>query len=99
MYILQIDFPFDGPFGEAMSEAMRPLATDIAREDGLLWKIWTEDADTRQAGGVYLFGNHAAAQAYLDKHEQRLHAAGVQNIRSRIFTVNQPLSQINKAPL
>lgn len=99
MYILQIDFPFDGPFGEAMSEAMRPLAADIAQEDGLLWKIWTEDADTQQAGGVYLFSERAAAQAYLDKHTQRLHAAGVQNIRSRIFTVNQPLSQITKAPL
>lgn len=99
MYILQIDFPFDGPFGDAMSQAMHPLATDIAQEDGLLWKIWTEDADTRQAGGIYLFASQAAAQAYLDKHGQRLQTAGVRDIRSRIFAVNQPLSQINKAPL
>lgn len=99
MYILQIDFPFEGPFGEEMSRGMRPLAEDIAREHGLLWKIWTEDADSRQAGGIYLFDNRPAAEAYLDKHSQRLAAAGVDGIRSRIFTVNQPLSQLDRAPL
>ncbi len=99
MYILQIDFPFDGPFGDDMSTAMQPLAKDIATEDGLLWKIWTEDADSKQAGGVYLFSERDAAKAYLAKHSQRLAAAGVRDIRSRIFAVNQPLSLIDRAPL
>lgn len=99
MYILQIDFPFEGPFGNDMSTAMQSLAEDIATEDGLLWKIWTEDADSKQAGGVYLFSERSAADAYLAKHSQRLTEAGVRNIRSRIFVVNQPLSLINRAPL
>lgn len=99
MYILQIDFPFDGPFGDDMSAAMQPLAEDIATENGLLWKIWTEDADGKQAGGVYLFSQRDAAEAYLAKHGQRLAAAGVRDIRSRIFAVNQPLSLIDRAPL
>ena len=99
MYILQIDFPFDGPFGEEMALAMRPLAEDIATEDHLLWKIWTEDAESRQAGGIYLFSQRSAADAYLARHSQRLTAAGVHDIRSRIFVVNQPLSLIDRAPL
>ncbi|MFB1010081.1 MAG: monooxygenase [Thiopseudomonas sp.] len=99
MFILQIDFPFDGPFGHDMSRAMQPLAQDIAGETGLLWKIWTENADQRQAGGIYLFADRNAASTYLDKHSQRLQAAGVSDIRSRIFAVNQPLSHINRAPL
>ena len=99
MFILQIDFPFHGPFGHDLSQAMQPLAQDIAAETGLLWKIWTENADTRQAGGIYLFTDRNAASAYLDKHSQRLQAAGISDIRSRIFAVNQPLSHINRAPL
>lgn len=99
MYILQVDFPFDGPFAEEMAQALRPLAEDIAGEEQLRWKIWTEDADGRQAGGIYLFDDRAAAQAYLDKHSQRLQAAGIRNIRSRIFAVNQALSLIDRAPI
>ncbi|TDQ39628.1 monooxygenase [Thiopseudomonas denitrificans] len=99
MYILQIDFPFDGPFAAEMAQAMRPLAEDIATENDLLWKIWTEDAGNHEAGGIYLFAGREAAEAYLARHSQRLQAAGVSGIRSRIFSVNQPLSHINRAPL
>lgn len=98
-YILQVDFPFAGPFGAAMVDAMRALAEDIATEEGLLWKIWTEDPKGQQAGGVYLFSDQANAERYLAKHSARLAAAGVSDIRGRIFAVNQPLSQINRAPL
>ena len=41
-YLLQVDFPHDGIFGEEFSKAFVDLANDIASEDGLLWKIWTE---------------------------------------------------------
>lgn len=99
MFILQVDFPFTGPFGAEMTSAMQELAADIANEENLLWKIWTEDAASKQAGGIYLFAERAAAEQYLDKHSQRLQAAGVTDIRGRIFAVNQALSQLNRAPL
>ena len=38
-YLLQVDFPHDGIFGEEFSKAFVELANDIACEDGLLWKI------------------------------------------------------------
>ena len=39
--LLQFDFPFEGPFGDAMAQALDGLARSIAAEPGLLWKIWT----------------------------------------------------------
>ena len=45
--VLQIDFPFNGPFGEDMHKAMQPLAESIIQEPGLLWKIWTENVETQ----------------------------------------------------
>lgn len=95
-YILQVDFPFIGPWGDDMTFAMQGLATSITQEPGLIWKIWTENQTEQQAGGVYLFDTEAHAQAYLDMHAARLTAAGVSDIRSRIFLVNTALSKITE---
>jgi hypothetical protein len=97
--LLQIDFPFDGPFGEAMAEQLAELAASIAEEPGLIWKIWTENAQEHSAGGIYLFSDEASARAYLHKHQLRLKGFGVAEIRARVFTVNAPLSRSTHAPL
>lgn len=96
-YILQVDFPHNGIFGEEFSKAFVDLANDISNEDGLLWKIWTENKDEKIAGGIYLFSNKNDAKRYLDKHTKRLESFGYKNIRAKIFDVNLPLSQICKA--
>ncbi len=97
--LVQVDFPYAGPFGEEMSQAMQPLAADIAGESGLIWKIWTESRDQGIAGGIYLFDNEEDAKRYIAKHEARLASFGIQDIRSRIFDVNRPLSLTDRAPL
>ena len=97
--LLQIDFPYNGPFGEAMSEAFAPLAESISQERGLIWKIWTENSQTKEAGGIYLFDDEDSAKAYLTMHTARLESFGVEGIRSKIFQVNEGLSTITKAPL
>ena len=97
--LLQIDFPFERPFGEAMAEQLAELATSIAEEPGLIWKIWTENAEERTAGGVYLFNDETSALAYLRKHQERLKGFGVQDIRARVFAVNTPLSLTTRGPL
>ncbi len=99
MKLLQVDFPMNGPFGEEMSKAFKDLAEDIAKEEGIIWKIWTENKDTKEAGGIYLFSDEENAKRYLAKHTKRLEGFGINGIRGRIFDVNQPLSQINKAPI
>ncbi len=97
--ILQIDFPFAGPFAAEMQQAMQPLAESIIQEPGLLWKIWTENVETQEAGGIYLFSDAPAAQAYLEMHSARLSASGVTGIRAKLFDVNHPLSEICKGPI
>lgn len=98
-YILQVDFPHSGPFGAEFSAAFSDLATDIAGESGLIWKIWTENEERQEAGGIYLFDNQADAQRYLTKHTARLDSFGYTNIRGKIFSVNEQLSQICRASL
>ncbi|MER5776967.1 monooxygenase [Streptomyces sp. NPDC002039] len=98
-YLLQVDFPSNGPFGEQMATEYRQLAESINLEPGMIWKIWTENSEDREAGGIYLFDSEATAQKYLTKHTERLRSWGITDIRGRIFAVNGPLSAINRAPL
>jgi hypothetical protein len=97
--ILQVHFPFEGPFGEAMVEAMTPLARSINEEPGLLWKIWTEDEAGKRAGGVYLFATREDAEAYRQMHTARLEGMGVTGIEAQILEANEALSAINGGPL
>lgn len=97
--LLQVDFPYTGPWGAEMSEAMASLAQSIAHELGLLWKIWTENAETAEAGGIYLFSDRPSAEAYLAMHSARLKSFGVPQVNAKLFDVNDSLSLIDRAPL
>lgn len=94
--LIQIYFEHQGPFKGDMLQAYKELAQDIAQEAGLIWKIWTENSETAEAGGVYLFESKAYAEQYLQKHTARLKSFGVKNIRSRMFNINHELSNITK---
>ena len=97
--LLQVDFPYQGPWGEEMHTAMRGLAESIAQEAGLIWKIWTENPATAEAGGIYLFADRASAEAYLAMHTARLTGFGIPRVNGKIFDVNPALSAIDRAPL
>ena len=94
-YLLQVDFPYSGPFGDEMTDVMGDLAKDIATESGLVWKIWTENQEENSAGGIYLFDNMEDAKQYLTKHTKRLESFGFSDIRGKIFSVNEDLSQLS----
>lgn len=98
-YILQVDFKMDGPFGEEMAAGFKGVAESINEEEGMLWKIWTEDAEAGEAGGIYLFETKETAAAYLDMHSKRLNGFGITTINSKIFAVNESLTNINKGPV
>lgn len=95
--LLQVDFPYHGPFGDEMTQAMDALSASINQEPGFIWKIWTENKEIQKAGGIYLFDSKENAQAYLDKHSARLKSFGIPEVRGDIFTVNQALSLKNQA--
>lgn len=97
--LLQVDFPSDGPFGAAMAEAYAELAASISTEPGLVWKIWTENAAERTAGGIYLFTDEESARAYARMHTARLEGFGVTGIRAMVFDVNEPLTATTRGPL
>ena len=97
--LLQVDFPYPGPWGAQMSEAMQGLAESIAHEPGLLWKIWTENEASGEAGGIYLFIDRASADAYLTMHRARLLGFGIAHVNAKLFDVNPTLSAIDRAPL
>ena len=81
--LLQVDFPFSGPWGDEMSTALKGLAESIAQEPGLIWKIWTENTATHEAGGIYLFADRASAEAYLAMHTARLKGFGVPQVNGK----------------
>ncbi len=98
-YLLQIDFPHNGAFGDELSSIMKDLAIDIANEDGLEYKIWTENEETKEAGGIYIFNDLENAKRYLKKHTKRLEAFGYKDINVKIFNINQELSKLSKAKI
>ncbi|MGU0693183.1 monooxygenase [Pseudomonas aeruginosa] len=98
-YILQVDFPYAGPWGQEMTEALSDLAQTLAEEPGLIWKIWTVNEKAGEAGGIYLFEDIASAEAYLPVQITRVKALGVSHVNGKIFAVNEALSRIDRAPI
>lgn len=97
--LLQLDFPYPGPWGERMTAAFRHMAENISVEPGLRWKIWMEGREMGEAGGIYLFDTLDAAEMYLEKHRERLAAEGFVKINAKLFEVNEALSLLTRAPL
>eukprot|EP00761_Pharyngomonas_kirbyi_P013156 gb/GECH01013183.1/.p1 GENE.gb/GECH01013183.1/~~gb/GECH01013183.1/.p1 ORF type:complete len:105 (+),score=27.60 gb/GECH01013183.1/:1-315(+) len=99
MKILYMDFPFpNGPWGEEMLKVCKEMAEDIAKQDGLVWKIWTENKEKGEAGGIYLFKNEELLNKYVEMHKKRLAGFGIETVNAKIFDVNEPLSDITRGP-
>ena len=93
--LLQMHFPFQGPFGDEMATQLKELAESINHEPGFIWKVWTESHQNQEAGGIYLFENEATALAYVEKHTARLKSFGVDEVIYKMFDINEALTQIN----
>lgn len=95
--LLVFEFPSAGPFGPEAADAYRALAEDIATEQGLRWKEWTESPERGVAGGVYLFDTVDDAERYTAFHSERLLGFGITDVDARSFEVNEALSDITRA--
>ncbi|MBR9858234.1 MAG: monooxygenase [Gammaproteobacteria bacterium] len=94
--LLQIDFSFPAEMmGDALTEGARELAQSINREPGFVSKIWTENAQTGEAGGIYVFTERPLAEQYAQMHRERVAGMGASDIRVKIFDINAPLTDIN----
>ena len=97
--LLQMDYLFSGPWGDEMAAAYSDLAHRIADVPGLVCKVWTENRETGEAGGVYLFEDEISLDAYLEAKIERMKAAGIKGLRIKKFDINEPLTRITRGRL
>ncbi len=98
--ILQINFKFHATPAD-YETAVTPLAEPIAAVPGLVWKVWLMDEAGQVSGGIHLFENGAALDAYLNSE---IVAGIVSNPALSDFSVKQfgvmeSLSGVTRAPL
>jgi len=76
-------------------------AAKIASVEGLIWKIWVKQDYEFEMGGIYLFANREAAEAYLNHpvvQAVRSNPAVV-HTQSQLWEVESSLSALTRAPL
>jgi hypothetical protein len=79
----------------------REAATIIASVEGLIWKIWVSREDEFEIGGIYLFANREAAEAYLNHPVIKAVRSNpaVVSTQSELWDVESSLSALTRAPL
>lgn len=98
--LLQINFRFNVAAADYIDE-VTPLAEEIARVPGLLWKVWLMNEAESEAGGIYWFVDETSLRAYLDGPI----VAGVAShpalaeISVKVFDDIPRLSEITKGPV
>jgi hypothetical protein len=102
MVIVQINYRRpDMPKAEWEARYTDARAAQFLEVPGLLWKIWLDGAEERRAGGIYLFEDRAAAEAYANGPiAARMRAnPDIGELDIRIFDVRERMSEITRAPL
>lgn len=97
--MILVQFNFDFPvemMGENLTNGATPLAMSINDEPGFISKIWIENTDTAESGGIYIFEDMKTAKEYAKMHSVRVEKMGAKNITTKFFNINEPLSKINK---
>jgi hypothetical protein len=71
--ILQVNYRFPKPFKDVLKEQIEKNrgkavegAKHIATISGLRWKIYLQNPEKGEVGGIYLFEDEASLKAYLD---------------------------------
>jgi hypothetical protein len=85
----------------AGAEDTKEFARTVAKQPGLMWKIWIGDEKRSEVGGVYLFESEKAAQDFLKGpiFAQIKANPGFRQVNAKLFDVNEECSAITRAPL
>ena len=83
------------------SRALLPVAQPIADSPGLQWKIWLMNEADGEAGGIYLFEDEAAVNAFLGGPIVSAFKANpvVSDIRVKMFDVSEAHSLVTRGPV
>ncbi|HEY9039056.1 MAG TPA: monooxygenase [Roseovarius sp.] len=97
--IWDLHMTYDGPITEEFLSETKKLAESIAREPGVIWKIWTIEDGTNHFGSTYLFRSLDDLENYKAMHVERLNAIGVTITSEHVFDIMEDVSAITHAPL
>lgn len=86
---------------EEMEAGWLPGAEPISQVEGLRWKVWIVDGDRKEIGGIYLFENEAAVDAFLAGPIAGALSTDptVSNVSLKQFDVMMPHSAITRGPV
>ncbi len=98
---INIDHKITAEQFAASAEDTKEFARLVARQPGVLWKIWIGDEGRSEVGGIYLFESDQAAQNFLNGpvYAQIKANPGFTKVHSKLFDVNEECSAITRAPL
>jgi len=97
--IWDLHLKYDGLVTKEFMEGNKQLAESIAKEEGVIWKIWTYEKGTNHFGSTYLFKNLEYLNKYREMHIKRLNAIGITDITDYTFDIFEDLSKIDNAPI
>jgi hypothetical protein len=98
--ILQINYQFSSSLVD-FTNLVTPMAQPISAVPGLAWKIWLINETEREAGGIYLFENREAAQAFVGSDAVKSFAShpAISHVNAKMFEPDETLSKVTRAPL
>ena len=102
MMIVQVNYTRpEMPKAEWEARYTDDRARQFLAVPGLQWKIWLDGEDDHRAGGIYLFADRAAAEAYVNGPiVARMKAnPDITDLQIRIFDVRERMSAITNAPV
>ena len=102
MVIVQINYCYQNiTRAEREPRYTDALAAKFLNVEGLNWKIWLDAPDEPRVGGIYLFDDRAAADAYLAGPIVTSLRSNpeVFNLECRVFDVRDRMSEITRAPI
>ena len=98
--LLQVNFNYSVS-KEEYKEAIAPLVDKFAQLPGLKWKVWILNAENKEAGGIYMFGDQESVADYLASSLAKIvttHSA-LSNFSIKQFTVMKSESKITRGPV
>ncbi len=97
---LQINFKYNVSAAD-YARAVTPLAGEIAKVKGFLWKVWVLNEAEKESGGFYLFEDEASLQAFLEGPivAQVQSNPALSDISAKVFDIMEEQSTVTRGPI
>ncbi len=98
--LLQINFELNVPTGEYKNLAAS-VADAFAQVPGLRWKVWFLNEQRREAGGIYLFDDQRALDAFAASDLAKAVGTNpaLRNVTIRQSTVMSEVTAVTRGPV